>query len=368
VPPALPPTPTPPRSPWQLLYGAAHRARRRHWAQRAERLPRPVVSVGNLHWGGTGKTPLTAAVARHLRDRPGGGLRVAILSRGYKSRGDGVRVVSTGRPGEGPLLPPSVAGDEPVLLAGELPGVAVLVCPDRAAAGRHALAHLDPPPDLFVLDDGFSHLRLARDVDLLALPMADPFGAGRLAPSGHLREPLASSAFADAVLLTGAGPTPPTAELAREVGRALVPFGFHGEAFAAPTRVEDARWVTGGPVERGTRVVLVSGVARPEGVRRAAESAGLTVVSELRFGDHHAYPAGSLVKIAERAEASGAAAVATTSKDRVKLLGRLDLPLAEIPVRAEPEPSFFDWLDRRLGLAGRGAESELRSGEDGDTP
>lgn len=363
----LPPPPTPSRSPWQKLYGAAHRLRRRRWATRAERLPRPVVSVGNLHWGGTGKTPLTAAVARHLRDRPGGGLRVAILSRGYKSRGDGVRVVSAGRPGEGPLLPPSVAGDEPVLLAGELPGVAVLVCPDRAAAGRHALAHLDPPPDLFLLDDGFSHVRLARDVDLLALPITDPYGAGRLAPSGRLREPLAAAAFADAVLLTGAGPVPPVPELAREVGRALAPFGFHGEAFAAPTRVEGARWVTGGAVEPGTRVLLVSGVARPDGVRRSAERAGLAVVSELRFGDHHAYPAGSLAKIAERLGASGAAAVATTAKDRVKLLGRLDLPLIEIPVRAEPEPPFYDWLDRRLGLPGAAASGTGRRGEDGET-
>lgn len=352
MPTSLPPPPTPPRSPWQRFYGAVHRARRRRWSTRAARLPRPVISIGNLHWGGTGKTPLTAAVARHLRDRAGGGLRVAILSRGYKSRGEGVRVVSAGRPGEGPLLPPSVAGDEPVLLAGELPGVAVLVCPDRAAAGRHALAHLDPPPDLFLLDDGFSHVRLARDVDLVALPVTDPYGGGRLAPSGRLREPLASVAGADAVLLTGVAPTPPTGELAREVARALAPFGFRGESFAAPTRVGEARWVTGGVVEPGARVLLVSGVARPEGVRHAAEEAGLTVVSELRFGDHHAYPDASLARIVERARAAGVAAVATTSKDRVKLLGRLDLPLAEIPVRTEPEPSFYDWLDRRLGLDG----------------
>ncbi|HSL81520.1 MAG TPA: tetraacyldisaccharide 4'-kinase, partial [Thermoanaerobaculia bacterium] len=166
----FPPAPPPPRSLWQRLYGAAHRARRRYWAGRAARLPRPVVSVGNLHWGGAGKTPLAAAVAAHLRDRPDAGLRVAVLSRGHgRSEPGRVRTVSTG---EGPLLGPAAAGDEPVLLAGELPGVAVVVGADRHAAGRHALAHLDPPPDVFVLDDGFSHVRLARDVDLLAFPAA----------------------------------------------------------------------------------------------------------------------------------------------------------------------------------------------------
>jgi len=100
---------SPSRSPWQLLYGAAHKARWHWYARHSKRLPRPVVSVGNLHWGGTGKTPLVAAIAGHLRDR---GLQTAVLSRGYRSRGRGVRIVSTG---EGPLLGPKVAGDEPVL-------------------------------------------------------------------------------------------------------------------------------------------------------------------------------------------------------------------------------------------------------------
>lgn len=336
--------PAPPRSPWQRLYGAAHRARRRYWRERAERLPRPVVSVGNLLWGGGGKTPVTAAIAAHLRDRPGGGLRVAILSRGY-GRKPGpdreVRVVSTGG---GPLLDPSVAGDEPVLLAGELPGVAVLVAGSRAAAGRHALAHLDPPPDLFLLDDGFSHLPLHRDVDLLVFPAADPFGGGRLPPSGRLREPLAAVARADAALLTGQIGDATGDELAR----ALAPHGFRGRAFVAPSHLGAPRF-DGPPAER---VLLVSGIARPrsfaDAARAATERGGLRVTGELRFPDHHPYPEESLERIRRAFLDQGAHAVLTTAKDRVKLHGRLDLPLAELPLTAAPEPSFLRWLDDRL--------------------
>ena len=189
--------PAPPRSPWQLFYGAIHAARRRWYRARARHLPRPVISIGNLHFGGTGKTPMTIAVAGHLRDR---GLRVAILSRGYRrARGADVRVVSTG---DGPLLGPRSAGDEPVLMAG---GAAGRRRAGRSGSHRRRAACDDSPagpPDVFVLDDGFSHLGLARDLDLLLFPVSDPFAGGR-APSGRLREPLASVSRAGAVVLTG---------------------------------------------------------------------------------------------------------------------------------------------------------------------
>jgi tetraacyldisaccharide 4'-kinase len=337
--------PHPPRSPWQLLYGGAHGLRRRWYRERAHRLPRPVVSVGNLHWGGTGKTPLVAAIGGHLRDRA---LAVCILSRGYASRGRGVRVVSTG---EGPLLGPLVAGDEPVLLAGELPGVAVVVGPERAQAGRHALHRLEPPPDLFLLDDGFSHLALHRDLDLVAFPAADPFAGGRLFPSGRLREPLSSIARAHGVLLTGAADP----GSGRALAEALRPYGFTGPGFTSPTRPGRPRWI--GEVDRQGEelpadgpVFLVSAVARPDSFTATVRGLGYQIAGELRFPDHYAYPADSLEKIESGWKASGAAAVLTTSKDRVKLLGRLPstLPLAELPVRTEPEPAFWEWLDAQI--------------------
>ncbi len=327
--------PPPPVSPWQLVYGGVHRLRSRWYRTRTRRLPRPVVSVGNLHWGGTGKTPLTAAVAAWLRDR---GLAVCILSRGYGGRGRGVRVVSAGA---GPLLGPRVAGDEPVLLAGELPGVTVVVGPDRHQAGLHALRRLDPAPQVFLLDDGFSHLALHRDLDLVAFPRADPFGGGRLFPGGRLREPLAAIARAHAALLTGAS----SEEEGRGLAEALRPYGFTGPGFASRVVPARPRWSAGGgELPAGTRVFLVSAIARPEGFTRTVRELGYEVAGELRLPDHHPYPPATLARIAESFRAAAAGAVLTTAKDGVKLLGRLDLPLAELPIRAEPEPTFWDWL------------------------
>jgi tetraacyldisaccharide 4'-kinase len=332
--------PSPPSSPWQLFYGSAHRLRWRWYRDRAGRLPRPVVSLGNLHWGGSGKTPLVAAVASHLRDR---GLAVCILSRGYGGQGEGVRVVSTG---EGPLLGPLVAGDEPVLLAGELPGVAVVVGPDRYQAGLQALRRLEPAPGLFLLDDGFSHLRLHRDLDLVAFPASDPFGGGRLFPSGRLREPLASMARAHAAVLTGVSETDGQGAALAE---ALRPHGFTGPGFASRTVPGTAHFADGSPVPAGARVFLVTAIARPEGFTGTVRGLGFEIAGELRFPDHHAYPPASLERIVEAFRTSGAVAVLTTSKDRVKLHGRLSIPMAELPVRSEPEPAFWAWLDGEVG-------------------
>ncbi len=360
--------PTVPRSPWQLFYGAVHRWRSSWYRSRAERLPRPVISIGNLCWGGGGKTPLTAALGTWLRDwgRQQTGTDswcVAVLSRGYGRKDTDTRIVSTG---DGPMLPPSLAGDEPVLLAGELPGVAVVVAPRRGDAGRAALERLEPPPNLFLLDDGFSHLRLARDLDLLAFPASDPFAGGRLAPAGRLREPLASARRASAVLLTGCDPTDPaTATRGRELAEALRPHGFTGPGFTCYLETAPARWVRGGGSEApgpGTRVLLVSAIARPQNFRSSAIDRGFEITEELHFGDHHAYPDTSLERIRETFGRCGAEAVLVTTKDRVKLLGRLDdLPLAELPVRARPEAAFWDWLGHRLEAWMRQGKLELRA-------
>jgi tetraacyldisaccharide 4'-kinase len=333
-------SPSPPHSPWQLVYGLAHAARRRWYGRRAAHLPRPVISIGNLHWGGAGKTPLVAAVALHLRGR---GRRVAILSRGYRRSGGGVRLVSDGA---GPLLGPRLAGDEPVLLAEQLPGVAVLVGADRFAAGRSALERLDPAPDLFLLDDGFSHLRLYRDLDLLAFPASDPFAGGRLAPSGGLREPLAAVRWADAALLTGAGYA--GQHDAEALAEALAGYGFEGPVFASRTIADPPSAARHEPLRDGVRVLLVAGIARPERVQRSVAELAVEVVETLTFPDHYAYPDSALRRIEQARARSGAEWVLTTAKDHVKLLGRLEAPLAMLPVRADPDAEFWTWLEARL--------------------
>ncbi len=327
-----------PRSPWQLFYAAGHRWRRHYWTSRAEQLPRPTLSIGNLCWGGGGKTPLTAAVAAHLRDS---GRRVAVLSRGYRSRGGGVRLVSRG---QGSLLEATTAGDEPVLLASQLPGVAVVVHPQRWVAGRAALELLEPPPDVFLLDDGFSHLRLARDLDLLVFPAADPFAGGRLPPTGRLREPLASSRHAAAVLLTDSK----NASDGDRLAAALRPHGFSGLGFASRTVVGPATYLDGSVLPLGEKVLAVCGISRPQSFEKALLSAGFTLAGTLRFPDHHPYPSASREKIRQTFRQCGAKVVVLTSKDRVKLAGKLDLPVAELALVAEPESAFFDWLDQRL--------------------
>ncbi|MCM2269341.1 MAG: tetraacyldisaccharide 4'-kinase [Thermoanaerobaculia bacterium] len=332
---ALPPVPPPPRSPWQLLYGVVLARRARRLAAGAASLPRPVVSVGNLAWGGGGKTPFTIALAARLRD---GGRRVAVLSRGYGRVSRGVRLVSRG---DGPQLPVAQAGDEPYEMAVALPGVAVVVGERRVEAGRHALAELAPPPDLFVLDDGFSHCALARDVDLLLFPAADPWAKGRLLPSGRLREPLAAARRADAVLLTGGGD-------GEALARSLAVHGYAGPGFAAPTEVAAPRGADGAALAPGTKAFAVAGIAAPGRFFAAARAAGVDVVGERAEADHAAYGDDEIRALDRDARRCGAEVVLTTAKDAAKLTGRVALPLAVLPIAARPEPAFWRWLEARL--------------------
>ncbi len=234
-------------------------------------------------------------------------------------------------------------------MAGDLPGVAVVVGPDRHEAGRHALERLTPTPDIFVLDDGFSHLRLSRDLDLLASPADDPFGGGLLFPGGRLREPLTASARADAVILTGSEPG-----AGQAFAEALRPSGFAGPGFSSRVRPQPARMESGGELDPGSRVLLVAAIARPERFTQTVHDLGFDVAGSVIFPDHHPYPQRDLDRVESDWKHSGADVVLTTSKDRIKLSGRLEIPLAELPIRAEPEAAFWDWLDTRLDVLVRG--------------
>lgn len=321
-------------APWQAFAAALLTARRRWYRTRARRLPAGVISVGNLHLGGTGKTPLTAAIAKHLC---ASGLTVTILSRGYKRTSSGIVLVSRG---DGLLTSPAEVGDEPALLAEALDGVSIVVGEDRYEAGLWALSELDPRPQVFLLDDGFSHLRLARDLDLLAFPASDPWGNGRLAPTGPLREPLAATAHADAAILTGAGIDDEDSTAA--IAAALARHGFGGGVFNAATRVR-----LRAPLPDGASgpQLLVTGIARPERVVLSAAELGLEIAEHIAFPDHHPYPRESLDRIQKAADRNQTAGILTTAKDAVKLAGRTRAALSVIDVLCEPELPFWEWLD-----------------------
>lgn len=346
--------PPPPRSPWQRFYGWAHEQRRAYWQKRRRRLSRPVVSIGNLHWGGTGKTPLTSATAAFLRDH---GFRVVILSRGYGRHGSATHLVSRG---EGPLVSVEQAGDEPWMLADSLPGVAVAVGFDRYEAGRLALEELGDWPSVFLLDDGFSHISLHRDLDILSFPSEDPLAGGRLLPGGRLREPLAASRYANGLVvhtppllaqrLLGA----PTPDLGASLAHALRPYEFRGPGFTCRLTAQIRGVENGNDHPFNTpraRAILVTGIARPKRAVRVANSLGVDIQDHLIFPDHHNYTERNLERIRECAQQKHATAVLTTSKDRVKLAGRLDWPLAEICIEAHPREGFWHWLLQELGAA-----------------
>ena len=324
-------------------YGATARWRRAWYRRHPEarrRLNRPVISVGNLRVGGSGKTPAAAHLARLLLEM---GERPAILSRGYARRdqADGVVAVSDGRNVRADVL---TAGDEPLMLARALAGVAVLVSPDRYLSGRIAETHL--ACTVHLLDDGFQHFALERDIDLLLVSQED-LDNPRVLPAGPLREPLDAAGTADAAIVSDAD-RDGSWQVARQLGIA--------EAFQAvraaepPTMVEPAgRMVTPAP---GTRVLGVAGIARPERFFAELRAAGWVVAAELAFADHHLYSANDVARIAEAARGSRSVMVLTTEKDLMRLLPRrpFPIPLAAVPLRLsiEPAQAFRRWLADRL--------------------
>jgi tetraacyldisaccharide 4'-kinase len=320
------------------LYGRVA-ALRRAWYERVpdrrHRLARPVISVGNLVVGGSGKTPVVAWLARLLLEK---GHRPAILSRGYGRRAhrDGVVVVSDG---DRVLAPTAMSGDEPQMLARALPGVAVLVAPDRSLAGTLAERRLGCT--IHLLDDGFQHLQLARDVDLLLVGRDDL--TERILPSGRLRESLATARRADAVLVPGT-----------EEDVAVVAATLHIEqAFRVVPRFGEPLLVhpNGATVHAsaGKRAIAVAAIARPQRFFATLRSQGWDVVREFAFRDHHWFTPADLDRVRRAAREEHADIILTTAKDAVRIEAQ-DGHWAYLPmdVSIEPAAAFSSWLEQQL--------------------
>lgn len=330
--------------PLSTIYSAVMRARlaayRRGWFSVA-RLPVPVISVGNLTTGGTGKTPLVEWVCRAIADRDSASgvweKKICVLTRGYRRENPKTQVVvSNGielQAGE------REAGDEPFLLARNLLGIAAVIAnQNRVAAGQWAIDALNT--EVFVLDDGFQHLRLARDLDIVTIDATDPWGGGSLLPYGRLREPRGGLSRADCIVITRSDQVEDPASIRKALERVTgaVPI------FSASMETSRIRTLEGEDVDQeslhGQQVGAFCGVGNPQSFFSHLHRAGIEPSFTRTFTDHHSYKQSELKALVNEAKARAAIGLITTAKDAVKLSSlKLELPcyVLEIQIRIDDE-------------------------------
>ncbi|MGQ9661928.1 MAG: tetraacyldisaccharide 4'-kinase [Kiritimatiellia bacterium] len=305
-----------------------------------------VISVGNLSVGGTGKTPVVEIFARELQKR---GRKVAILSRGYKkaepplyervlntllmrSQRQPSRVVSDGKR---LLLDSAMSGDEPYMLASNLPNVVVLVDKNRVKSGRYAIRKFGC--DTLILDDGLQYLALKHRIQIVLVDRTNPFGNEYLLPRGVLREPVRNIRRADFIFITKSDGTGCT-ELKHRL-RELNPRAEIIECRHQPRRLVNVytREEKGLELLKGLRVVAVSGIASPAGFEQELEKLGAELLLRRRFADHHRYTEQEIIHLINLAREFGADAIITTEKDAVRFprLIRWDVPIYFLRVDIE---------------------------------
>lgn len=300
--------------------------------QRQRHLAKPVISVGNLSMGGTGKTPVVAAIALWLI---GAGHRPSILSRGYgrEDAADGVVVIDRD-------TMVGQAGDEPLMLSRQVPGAIVCVSPDRYLGG--VLAE-KLGCTIHVLDDGFQHIELARDLDILVTTIGE-IPNGRVIPRGRLREPHDAAARAHFLVVTDA-----TAGAASAEAWAL---GISQSCGARRTLGAPLPIRLKADTTQLARVLAVSGIANPERFVTSLREAGHNVVASMMFADHHRYSPKDLLAIESKMQGASADAVLTTDKDAVRFESLApSFPIYRVPLMVEFDPpaALFESVKAVLG-------------------
>lgn len=318
-------------------YRVAAQSRRGLYAMgvfKVKRLPAPLVSVGNLTVGGTGKTPITAYLAREFQKQ---GKQVAILSRGYGGKRKELIRLSDG---EHIYFKPPEVGEEAYWLARTLPGVMVYTCPSRYEAGMAAWR--EHRPDLFLLDDGFQHFQLHRDLDIVLLDAEAPFGNGRLLPAGPLRESIDTVKLADMFILTRFDPARHDERL--KEFQASYPGKPVLTATISPTGARRQPGGESAPPEavKGLSLFAFAAIARPLVFQETLADLGAVLKGYRDFPDHHAFTEAELKKLVNQAETSGTVALITTAKDWARLGERWDaaLPLWVLDVEAKLTQGF----------------------------
>lgn len=309
--------------PMSTAFSAIARARLaayRHGLFHTFRLPAPVISVGNLTTGGTGKTPMVEWVCRAIarlstQAGPSEEKRLCVLTTGYGRVNPGSQVLVSDA--KEVLANARESGDEPFLLAHNLLGVAaVLSNPDRVAAGNWASENLNS--NVFVLDDGFQYLRLARNLDLVVIDATNPWGGGQLLPSGRLREPQQGLSRADCIVITRADQVEELASLRNNIQRVAsdVPI-LHSRMLTAGLRTLDGQAVNQN--HKSQPVGAFCAIGNPKSFFNHLRREGYTLSFTRTFIDHHRYKQTDIDTLAKEAKACGVETLLTTAKDATKL-------------------------------------------------
>lgn len=322
--------------PLGLLYGAAMRARTALYKRgvlQSFDLGAPVISVGNITTGGTGKTPVVAWIAEALS---GYGLRVCILTRGYGRTDESRRVLVSD--GSSVLSNAEEGGDEPFMLAEMLRGRAAVISDrNRVRAAEWAREHLRS--EVFLLDDGFQHLRVKRELDIVTVDATNPFGGGRLLPQGRLREPLRSLRRADLIIITRSEQARDISALKREVEH----LSGRKKIVISRTRTGAVRPLGHAPVgplsaPNAYRMGAFCALGNSQAFFRHLERTGFDLTFTRAFADHHAYTQSDVESITREALGRGAEALLTTAKDAVKLRQlRFELPCFVVEIECDFE-------------------------------